>query len=284
MYSAALDTPANRKFVADYRKKYGKVPSYFSETCYTSARWINEAAKLVGGNVEEREKFMAAFRKVEIPDAPRGPVKLDQWGNPIQNIYVRKVERKGGELQNTVIHTFPARLAVLDLQAGGVPEAAGVQPRLPALQGLLGARRMLTRIDHVMICVPDLAKGIEAYTRLGFTVYPGGSHTGRPTHNAIAFHDEDYLEILSIRDRQRGRPRQPGREPRRVPGPGRRLPDRVDAERRPGRGRGRDAEPRRGRGRDPRRRAAHAWRARSCAGAPRSSARGMPCRSSSSST
>src|SRR5216683_4528140 len=81
MFSAAIDTPANRKFVADYRKKYGKVPSYFAETCYTSARWINEAAKLVGGNMEEREKFMAAFRKVE---------------------------RKGGELQNTVVHTFPA--------------------------------------------------------------------------------------------------------------------------------------------------------------------------------
>jgi catechol 2,3-dioxygenase-like lactoylglutathione lyase family enzyme len=61
--------------------------------------------------------------------------------------------------------------------------------------------RVLTRIDHVVICVPDLARGIEAYRRLGFTVYPGGSHTGRPTHNAIAFHDEDYLEILSIRDR-----------------------------------------------------------------------------------
>jgi len=60
---------------------------------------------------------------------------------------------------------------------------------------------VLTRIDHVMICVPDLAKGIETYAGLGFTVYPGGSHTGRPTHNAIAFHDEDYLEILSIRDR-----------------------------------------------------------------------------------
>jgi branched-chain amino acid transport system substrate-binding protein len=108
MYSAALDTPANRRFVAEYRKRYGKVPSYFSETCYTSAHWINEAARMVGGKVEEREAFMAAFRKVEIPDAPRGPLKLDAWGNPIQNIYVRKVERKNGELQNTVIHTFPA--------------------------------------------------------------------------------------------------------------------------------------------------------------------------------
>ncbi|HEY7039643.1 MAG TPA: ABC transporter substrate-binding protein [Methylomirabilota bacterium] len=108
MYSAALDTPANRRFVAEYRKKYGKVPSYFSETCYTSGRWISEAAKAVAGNVEEREKFMAAFRTVEIPDAPRGPLRLDQWGNPVQNIYVRRVERKNGELQNTVIHTFPA--------------------------------------------------------------------------------------------------------------------------------------------------------------------------------
>jgi branched-chain amino acid transport system substrate-binding protein len=108
MYSAALDTPANRRFVTEYRKRYGKVPSYFSETCHTSARWINEAAKMVGGKVEEREAFMAAFRKVEIPDAPRGPLKLDSWGNPIQNIYIRKVERKNGELQNTVIHTYPA--------------------------------------------------------------------------------------------------------------------------------------------------------------------------------
>jgi branched-chain amino acid transport system substrate-binding protein len=108
IYSAALDTPVNRRFVKDYRAKYGKVPSYYSETCYTTGRWINEAAKMVGGNVEDREKFLAALRKVEIPDAPRGPIKLDSHGNPIQNIYVRKVEKKDGELWNTVIQTFPA--------------------------------------------------------------------------------------------------------------------------------------------------------------------------------
>ena len=107
-YSAALDTPVNKKFVAEYRKKYGKVPSYFSETSYTSARWIAEAAKAVGGDVENREKFLEALRKVEIPDSPRGPVKLDAHGNPIQNIYIRKVEKKDGELWNTVVHTYPA--------------------------------------------------------------------------------------------------------------------------------------------------------------------------------
>ncbi len=108
IYSAALDTPVNVHFVKTYRAKFGKVPSYFSETCYTTGRWINEAAQAVGGNVEDRESFLAALRKVEIPDAPRGPIKLDSYGNPIQNIYVRKVEKKDGELWNTVIQTFPA--------------------------------------------------------------------------------------------------------------------------------------------------------------------------------
>ena len=94
---------------------------------------------------------------------------------------------------------------------------------------------MLTRIDHVMLCVPNLEEGIEAYTRIGFHVYPGGAHTGGATHNAIAFHQEDYLELLTLRDgRPAGRrvdPRQLGCPPQRVPGSRRRLPLRRRAER-----------------------------------------------------
>jgi branched-chain amino acid transport system substrate-binding protein len=106
-YSAALDTPANKRFVAAYQKFAGKSPGYYSSSCYTCARFIAEGLKAVGGDAENREAFVAAMRKVEILDDPRGPIKLDQWGNPIQNIYVRKVERVGGALQNTVIHTYP---------------------------------------------------------------------------------------------------------------------------------------------------------------------------------
>ena len=59
---------------------------------------------------------------------------------------------------------------------------------------------MFTRIDHVMICVPDLERGMEQYSRLGFDIYPGGVHPGKGTHNAIAFNQDDYLELLAIRD------------------------------------------------------------------------------------
>jgi catechol 2,3-dioxygenase-like lactoylglutathione lyase family enzyme len=58
---------------------------------------------------------------------------------------------------------------------------------------------MLTRIDHVAIAVPRLEAGIDAFTRLGFAVHPGGAHPGRGTENAIAFFEEDYLELVSVR-------------------------------------------------------------------------------------
>jgi catechol 2,3-dioxygenase-like lactoylglutathione lyase family enzyme len=59
---------------------------------------------------------------------------------------------------------------------------------------------VFTRIDHVMICVPDLQQGVEQYTRLGFNVHAGGVHPGKGTHNALAYNDEDYVELLAIRD------------------------------------------------------------------------------------
>ena len=106
-YSAALTNPANLKFAKAFEAKAGKVPSYYAETNYTNARWIVEAIKAIGGKVEDREAFLAALKKVELKDFPRGPVVIDRWGNPVQSVYIRKVERVGGQLQNTVIFTYP---------------------------------------------------------------------------------------------------------------------------------------------------------------------------------
>ena len=106
-YSAALETPANQKFRTAYEKAYGRLPGFYGENCYTGARILSEAVKALGGKVEDRAGLMAALRAVKVGDAPRGPVEMDTYGNPTQNIYIRKVERVGGKLQNTVIHTYP---------------------------------------------------------------------------------------------------------------------------------------------------------------------------------
>jgi len=107
IYSSALDTPANKKFAAAYEKRYSRPTSLYSAEGYTGARWYYEAMKAINGEVENKEKFLAALRKVEIADDPRGPMKMDDLGNATQNVYVRKVERVGGKLQNSVIQTYP---------------------------------------------------------------------------------------------------------------------------------------------------------------------------------
>ena len=59
---------------------------------------------------------------------------------------------------------------------------------------------MLTRIDHVMICVPELAAGVEAYRRIGFDVYAGGEPYGPRHAECHRLFAEDYLELLSLRE------------------------------------------------------------------------------------
>ena len=107
-YSAALDTPANRAFAAAYRARYNKLASYYSESMYTGGKWVIAAIEALDGRVEDRAALLEALRNAKPEGLPRGPVELDAYGNPIENVYVRRVERVNGELQNTVIHTFPA--------------------------------------------------------------------------------------------------------------------------------------------------------------------------------
>jgi branched-chain amino acid transport system substrate-binding protein len=106
-YSAALDTPANKVFSEAYRSRFTKIPSYYSESMYTGGKWLIAAINAVNGRVEDRKALVDALRQVKPRDLPRGPMELDAYGNPIENVYIRRVERVNGQLQNTVIDTFP---------------------------------------------------------------------------------------------------------------------------------------------------------------------------------
>ena len=106
LHSAALETPANREFRSAYESKYKRSPSIYSESCYDGAHVISSAIQAVKGRVEDRAALMAALRATDIKGSPRGPVRIDPYGNPIENIYIRKVERVNGKLQNTVIFTY----------------------------------------------------------------------------------------------------------------------------------------------------------------------------------
>jgi branched-chain amino acid transport system substrate-binding protein len=111
-YSAALDTPKNAAFVKAYRTRFNKVPSYYSENNYTTAQWLDEALKKAGGKWPGPEELIKLMVGIKL-DAVRGPVSFDDMRNPIQNIYIKKVEKKKmfgyekDELWNTVTKTYP---------------------------------------------------------------------------------------------------------------------------------------------------------------------------------
>jgi branched-chain amino acid transport system substrate-binding protein len=106
-YSAALATPANRNFVAAYTKAYGHEPSYYGEATYTGAEFLDRALQKTHGEIGDAASFIKVVRSITIPNAPRGPVRLDSYGTPVQNIYIRKVARVGDQLQNVVVKTYP---------------------------------------------------------------------------------------------------------------------------------------------------------------------------------
>jgi branched-chain amino acid transport system substrate-binding protein len=106
-YSAALNTPANQKFARAYEAKYQQIPSYYSEGTYVAGIALRAALEASQGDIENVDRFLGALRKADLSDLPRGPIRFDDFGNPVQSIYIRKVERVGGRLQNTVTHTIP---------------------------------------------------------------------------------------------------------------------------------------------------------------------------------
>jgi branched-chain amino acid transport system substrate-binding protein len=112
MYSAAIDTPKNAAFVKAYRAKYDKVPSYYSESNYTTAQMIDQVMTMNKGNYPGADAFIKQLNAVKI-DSIRGPISIDDMRNPVQNIYIKKVEKKKmfdyekEELWNTVIKTYP---------------------------------------------------------------------------------------------------------------------------------------------------------------------------------
>jgi branched-chain amino acid transport system substrate-binding protein len=111
-YVSGIDTPENKAFVDAYATRYKRLPSWFAESAYTAGLWVKTAVDKIDGDVENRDAFLKAVRSVQIK-APRGPLRLDEYDNPIQNVYISKVEKVkhpilGDTLVNKPIKTYEA--------------------------------------------------------------------------------------------------------------------------------------------------------------------------------
>ena len=105
-YSASHNSPLNKKFVTAFEKaNAGMRPNFMAVGGYDGMRVIYEAAKTTKGG--SGDALLNAM-KGQVFESPRGPMFIDaQTRDVVHNIYIRKVEKVGGQLYNQEFSTIP---------------------------------------------------------------------------------------------------------------------------------------------------------------------------------
>jgi branched-chain amino acid transport system substrate-binding protein len=106
-YSAAHPSPENQKFVESFKKANGgKRPNYMAVAGYDGMRVLYTALKNTNGQTGDA---LLNAMKGQTFESPRGPVLIDaQTRDIVQNVYIRRVEKKGGELHNVEFDVLKA--------------------------------------------------------------------------------------------------------------------------------------------------------------------------------
>lgn len=106
-YSEVHDAPENKAYVQAYYKAYPKDrPNYMSVSGYDGLQLVAKVLAKTGGDASA-DKFVAAAKGMSWA-SPRGQVSIDpETRDIVQTIYVRKVEKVGGKLQNVEFDKVP---------------------------------------------------------------------------------------------------------------------------------------------------------------------------------
>jgi branched-chain amino acid transport system substrate-binding protein len=129
-YQYTLDTPRNKKFVQAFRAKFKRDPGAPAAFTYTALAAIDQAAKAVGGNLEDTPKFLDALRKMDL-EAPQGRVRFDRLQNVVTDIHISRIDKVGGQIVPVVIETVRG----VDQFLGVDPAEYLKKPRLVNLKG-----------------------------------------------------------------------------------------------------------------------------------------------------
>ncbi len=97
-----IDNPANRAFVAGFRKAYGRYPSLYASQGYDAAMLLDSAIRAVGGDVSNTNALRAALEKADFKSV-RGAFRFGPNHHPIQDIYLRVVYKDGDHVTNRIV-------------------------------------------------------------------------------------------------------------------------------------------------------------------------------------
>jgi len=98
-WSPDIDVPASRRYVADFRKKFGYTPSFYGAQSYDGIMLIDSAVRAVKGNLKDVKGMVAAMEKADY-NSVRGKFTYNVNHFPIQNFYLLKaVKGSSGDVE-----------------------------------------------------------------------------------------------------------------------------------------------------------------------------------------
>ncbi|WP_326541782.1 ABC transporter substrate-binding protein [Pseudorhodoferax sp.] len=102
-----MDNAANRRFVADFQKEYGRLPTLYAAQGYDAARLIDAAVRDVKGKIEDKDAVRKALEAAKF-ESVRGAFKFGPNHFPVQNYYLREVvkDAQGRVTNKTVGRVF----------------------------------------------------------------------------------------------------------------------------------------------------------------------------------
>jgi branched-chain amino acid transport system substrate-binding protein len=106
-YSADFDSPSNKRLVAALQRDYKVLPGGYAAGTYIAGQCIEAAIARLDGKADDRTALAEGLHQISLTDTPRGPFRFDHLGNVIGDVFIRRCERKGGQLVNTVIKRYP---------------------------------------------------------------------------------------------------------------------------------------------------------------------------------
>jgi len=104
-YTPQLDTAVNKKFVKQFKDATDREANQYAEDGYTAAMTLEATLAGLDGKASSAT-IKKALAGASIK-APRGPMKFDEYGQAVYNVYMRKVVKKDGGWVNEPIKTFP---------------------------------------------------------------------------------------------------------------------------------------------------------------------------------
>jgi branched-chain amino acid transport system substrate-binding protein len=109
-YADGLDLPKDKAFRAAFKKAANRDPDVYAVQGYDTGQLLVAGLNAVKGDVKARKELIAAMEKAEI-DSPRGKFTLSKAHNPVQDIYLRKVEGHENRVAGVAVKALadPAR-------------------------------------------------------------------------------------------------------------------------------------------------------------------------------